>query len=136
MSAGVEVRFDTKIGTNAPQAARGNAITVANPLMSPRPPDPAGVGRFLSPTAPVSSLMIPSTGLFPFPSGYTAYAGDCDANNPTLYDPDYFDTNSGFGNVLPGADQPGDRARAGAEHPRPQAPAEQHVRRLSPALTS
>jgi Tfp pilus assembly protein PilV len=102
MAAGVEVRFDTKVGTNAPQAARGNAITVANPLMPPRPPDPAGVARFLSPTAPVSSPMIPSSGLFPFPSGYTAYAGDCDANNPTLYDPDYYDTNSGFGNVLPG----------------------------------
>ncbi|HEX2070820.1 MAG TPA: carboxypeptidase-like regulatory domain-containing protein [Thermoleophilaceae bacterium] len=43
-------------------------------------------------------------GLFPFRDGYGVFAGDCEANNPALWDSDYFET-SGYGFV---ALDPGD----------------------------
>jgi len=50
--------------------------------------------RIFPDTTPATST--DATNLFPFHDGYGVYAGSCEANNPAVWDSDYFAT-SGFG---------------------------------------
>jgi Tfp pilus assembly protein PilV len=98
----ISVSFGTKIG-GTPYIAKGNAITVTNSNLTP-----GGKLSFLSPTAPAAAPTIATTQLFPFPEGYTAYAGNCAENDPTVYHPDYYTTMGypGLVLVVPGGTVP------------------------------
>jgi hypothetical protein len=48
------------------------------------------------PTPGSKSTSVDATGLFPYTNGVGVYAGNCAANDPSTYQPDYFQT-SGFG---------------------------------------
>ena len=91
----IAVSFNTKVGTNPVTAAQAETVTVAhNNLPAPglRTFDPGG--------AAVNTIN--ATSLFPFTSGYGVYGGSCAANDPTLYDPNYYLTNPGLVTVAPG----------------------------------
>jgi Tfp pilus assembly protein PilV len=100
-AAQIDTVFETKVGATPVKPAKGNALTVANSSVPS-----SGIVQFTSPTAPAASPVISATKLFPFPSGYTAYAGDCLANDPTKYDATYYSTYPGFTLVTPGATVP------------------------------
>jgi Tfp pilus assembly protein PilV len=71
-------------------AAQWSSISVANAKL-PNGYKPFAVG------APAASK--DATSLFPFHDGYGVFAGTCEANNPAIWDSDYFAT-SGYGFVL------------------------------------
>lgn len=101
LAAAIDVRFETKVGDDPIQVARGNGITVSNAKPGSIP--------FGPPPGPPMVPLITATSLFPFPDGYTAYAGTCESNDPTKYIPEYFATGSpypGFTLVTPGATVP------------------------------
>jgi len=89
--ASIRASFVTPSG--APTQAR--SIGVANSKL------PNGYKTF--PTA-VAASSADADDLFPFHDGYGVYAGDCEANNPAIWDSDYFET-AGYGHVAP---EPGD----------------------------
>ena len=92
----IDVSFDTKVGSFPVQAAQAQSLTVAHsnlPAPGRRTFDPAGF----------SHSTISATSLFPFTSGYNVYAGSCAANDPSLYDSNYFTTNPGSVVVAPGS---------------------------------
>jgi hypothetical protein len=91
----INASFDTKVGGNPPQAAQAQRLSVSHPNM-PAP----GYDTFDPPG--VAHDTITATSLFPFTSGYNVYAGSCAANDPSLYDPNYFTNNPGSVTVAPG----------------------------------
>jgi Tfp pilus assembly protein PilV len=94
-AAQTTVNFDTKVGSAQPVAAQSKSVTLVNPGI-PAP----GFRTFSSATAQAS---IAATALFPFASGYGAYAGGCSAANPTLYNASYYTQNpTRYANVTPG----------------------------------
>jgi hypothetical protein len=91
----IRVAFDTKVGSNPPQASTARHVTVQHSSM------PQG-SRVISPTGgPHSS--IDATSLFPFDDEYSVYAGACaEGADPSLYDQAYFESNPGHVLVTPG----------------------------------
>jgi Tfp pilus assembly protein PilV len=91
----VPVSFDTR-SFSAPtvRAAQWRTVTASHSaLLTPR--------LFGNLTDPLSS-QIAATPLFPFPSGYTVYAGSCAGNDPSTYQANYFASNPGLVTVPPG----------------------------------
>lgn len=88
----IAVSFDTKMGANAPQAEQAEWATVSHTGL-------AASRAFGTGTAQAT---ISATSLFPFPTGYGVYSGNCTAANPTLYDANYFSSNPGRVQVDPG----------------------------------
>jgi type II secretory pathway pseudopilin PulG len=80
----ITTAFDTKVGNAAPVAARSKNKSVSNSKL------PSPGAKVYSVSSP--ALTITANSLFPFADGYGVYAGGCVANNPTLYDNDYFST--------------------------------------------
>jgi type II secretory pathway pseudopilin PulG len=75
-------------------AAVWNALQVANAKL------PGGTRDFTA-GSPVTA--IDATGLFPFLDGYGVYAGTCAKNNPSFWEPTYFQTSGkGFITLDPG----------------------------------
>lgn len=72
------------------QGSSWSSISVANAKL------PNGYKSFTLGTAETSK---DATSLFPFRDGYGVFAGTCEANNPALWDSDYFET-SGRGFVV------------------------------------
>ncbi len=73
--------------TPAGAATQYKAVSVANAKL------PSGLRAYTwSPASATRDV----EGLFPFHDGYGVYAGSCKANNPAVWDSDYFQT-SGFG---------------------------------------
>ncbi|HEX8075593.1 MAG TPA: hypothetical protein VF545_11495 [Thermoleophilaceae bacterium] len=96
-AAAASVSFDTRIGTAAPVAAQSTSVTTVNPGMPPP-------GSRTSPPFASPQTAIPLTNLFPFTSGYGAYAGTCSLSNPTQYNSSYYTQNpSRYLNVVAGA---------------------------------
>ena len=91
----IAASFNTKVGTNPVQAAQAQSLTVAHSNL------PAPGRRVFDPAGGATST-INATSLFPFTSGYGVYAGNCAANDPTLYDPNYYTSNPGIVTVAPG----------------------------------
>jgi hypothetical protein len=81
----ITANFDTKVGAAAPVVAKSKTMSVANAHL----PTP-GWKSFSGGTNPVVSIT--GSSLYPFADGYGVYAGGCNANNPALYDSDYFTT--------------------------------------------
>ena len=110
LAAALTVTFETKIGTAALTASTSEALTVANPAVPAVGADPAGSVTFPSaapPALPAPVATISALSLFPFPDGYSAYAGNCPASDPTKYNPTgYYATYGGFTNVTPGVTTP------------------------------
>lgn len=71
-------------------AGQWSSISVANAKL------PNGYKSFAVGSAGASK---DATSLFPFHDGYGVFAGTCEANNPAIWDSDYFAT-SGYGYVL------------------------------------
>jgi type II secretory pathway pseudopilin PulG len=75
-------------------AAQWKSISVGNSKL------PNGYRAFPSATFATSK---DATSLFPFYDGYGVFAGTCEANNPALWDADYFSTSGyGFAELDPG----------------------------------
>jgi hypothetical protein len=73
--ARIQAQFDTSVNANVVTSnVASQWLTVTNPNLG------AGLKTF---DAGTPSTMIETTDLFPFPSGYGAYAGKCTANNPS-----------------------------------------------------
>jgi Tfp pilus assembly protein PilV len=94
LAGSIAANFVTQVGQNPQQPAQAAAVSVANPSL----PSP-GIRTFTA-GAPQSTLT--ASGLFPFTSGYGVYAGGCSADNPVLYDPNYFTKYPGLVTVGPG----------------------------------
>jgi len=94
--AAITVRFDSLVPPNPAFATGAVAATVVNARSGPIP--------VRAPAFPALASAITVPTLFPYPSGYTAYAGECAVNDPAGYDANYF-TNGGSGRatVTPGA---------------------------------
>jgi hypothetical protein len=99
-AAAIEVRFTTRPGgTTTPVDSTADALTVSNAK--------SGAISFAAPTS-ASAGRLTATSLFPYPDGYTAYAGRCALNDPTAPDypsnANYFTSLGypGFKNVTPG----------------------------------
>jgi Tfp pilus assembly protein PilV len=99
MAAAVEVAFKTDSNTASEAPSAAHALTVSNTKS----------GEITFPatgTTPVGTLK--ATSLFPYPDGYTAYAGRCALNDPTAPEypanVNYFTSLGypGFTNVTPG----------------------------------
>ncbi len=91
------VSFDSKLGANA-APVQADSVSLANPGVPP----PGW--RTFSPQGGGVVSTINATNLFPFPSGYGVYAGNCQANNPVTYIPNYFTQNPGsYATLAPGA---------------------------------
>ncbi len=102
-------------GEDKPEAARDGGprvATGASPAgrMAARPPGPRSRWRTRSFRAALATsrsaspaTAIDATGLFPFLDGYGVYAGSCAKNNPSFWDPTYFQTSGkGFVTLNPG----------------------------------
>lgn len=88
-AASVAVTFETTApGDSAPRSSSARSVTAAN---SGVPPEGA---RYFTAAARQSTLT--AANLFPFASGYSLYAGSCQAANPQNYVPDYFEANAGL----------------------------------------
>ena len=107
----IATSFDTKVGASPAQAAQSQYLTVAHndmPAPGRRTFDPPGGGQ----------TTISATSLFPFTSGYGVYAGNCAANDPTLYDANYY-TQPGPGDRRAGRQLRRHGARPGDQDPHP-----------------
>jgi hypothetical protein len=93
----LDVSFDTKVGAAAPVPAYARAATVANAGMPA--PGRKTVSVTPAPTAP-NTISFPT--LYPFTGGYGTFAGECAANDPTTYDPNYYTSNPGLAAITPG----------------------------------
>jgi Tfp pilus assembly protein PilV len=94
-AAQASVTFDTKVGAAAAVPAQSTTVTIVNSGM------PAPGSR----TSTFASLQtaISLTNVYPFTSGYGAYAGTCSAANPTQYNSSYYTQNpTRYLNVTPG----------------------------------
>jgi type II secretory pathway pseudopilin PulG len=76
----INVAFDTKVGTNAAVPWRSQYAR----LVSSGLPSPSFLQGSLG-SYPTTNNTFQWTSLYPFTSGYAAYAGNCDANDPTDY---------------------------------------------------
>jgi type II secretory pathway pseudopilin PulG len=91
--ASLRAHFETPTG--APAA--WTSVSVANPKL------PGGFQPFPSTGEGTSATSKDADGLFPFHDGYGVYAGSCDANNPAIWDGDYFETSDkGYAELDPG----------------------------------
>jgi type II secretory pathway pseudopilin PulG len=86
--ASVKANFDTlKLGATAPEATAWPSMSISNSQM----PSPGWTAfSFGTPQTSITADKV-----FPFLDGYGVYAGDCDPNNPTNYQDDYFTTPPG-----------------------------------------
>jgi type II secretory pathway pseudopilin PulG len=86
--AAVTTTFDTqKLGASSPVASAWPSMSLANAQM----PSPGWTAfSFGTPQTSITADKV-----FPFLDGYGVYAGDCDPNNPTNYQDDYFTTPPG-----------------------------------------
>ena len=119
----IRAAFDTQIGNAAPVVAKAKSISVANSHL----PSPGWKAFGVA----LPSISLTADKLFPFADGYGVYAGSCEANNPGLYDPDYFATvgSSAFTITPPGGTSTVDvrvpsinvRVTDAADNPRPLA---------------
>lgn len=101
----VEVSFDTKVGSNPPQAATAESVSLANSGLTDPRIFPSGAGAFG--TQPEESGIV-AAALFPFTDGYAVYSGSCPSANPELApnnNVSYFSQNPGFVSLAPGATQ-------------------------------
>jgi Tfp pilus assembly protein PilV len=95
-AAQASVSFDTKVGATAAVPAQSTNVTIVNAGM-PSPGSKTSTFATLQTTIPLAQL-------FPFTSGYGAYAGTCSAANPTQYNASYYTQNpSRYLNVTGGA---------------------------------
>ena len=86
--AQVTTSFDTvKPGQTVPVPVAWTSMSLANAAL------PAPFFRTFTVNPAATSILADK--VFPFLDGYGVYAGDCDANNPTNYQEDYFTTNPG-----------------------------------------
>jgi Tfp pilus assembly protein PilV len=76
-AATVRVNVDTKVGTNPPQSATAEHVSVGHSSLAPPGMRVFGSG------SPSSSYTLSS--LFPFTSGYSVYSGNCAGANPVNY---------------------------------------------------
>ena len=76
----IDVNFDTKVGTAAAVPAKAQYAR----LQSSGLPAPFYLSQSLG-SFPTSNNTFSWTSLYPFTSGYAAYGGPCDANDPTDY---------------------------------------------------
>lgn len=83
----IDASFETKVGADV-RADTSTSVSVANSKL----PAQGGWKAFTSAT-PQPTLTADK--LFPFADGYGVYAGSCEANNPSKYDPEYFTTSTG-----------------------------------------
>jgi hypothetical protein len=94
----ITVSFDTKVGSNPPQASAARSVTVQHSGM------PQGSRTITPANGPHSAIQADS--LFPFESAYSVYAGACpDGADPSIYDQTYYDSNPGHVLVTPGTGQ-------------------------------
>jgi Tfp pilus assembly protein PilV len=75
----INVSVDTKVGAAAAVASPATAVTVSNGGI------PAGTLTFPAPASPSQGSSSFLLDVYPFPSGYGVWAGQCAAGNPTLY---------------------------------------------------
>lgn len=92
LAASVHIAFDTKVGSTV-LPATSSTMSLGNSRL------PSGSRTFGSPAADGT---ITAASVFPFSDGYGAYAGTCEANDPTQYDPAYFTTHPGLVKPAPG----------------------------------
>ncbi len=71
--------MDTKVGAAAATASPAQAVTVSNINI------PTGTLTFPAPAVPAQGSSSFTLNVYPFPSGYSVWAGKCAAGNPTLY---------------------------------------------------
>jgi Tfp pilus assembly protein PilV len=90
----IAASFDTKVGSASPVATTATDVTVSHNNL------PAPGRRIFSAASAQNSIS--ATSLFPFTSGYGVYSGRCAANDPTLYDSNYYTSNPGSVTVAPG----------------------------------
>jgi hypothetical protein len=76
----INVAFDTKVGTNAAVPWRSQYARIQSSGL----PAPFYLSQSLG-SFPSTNNTFQWTSLYPFTSGYAAYAGSCDANDPTDY---------------------------------------------------
>jgi Tfp pilus assembly protein PilV len=74
----IATSFDTKVGSNSPQASQAQSISIAHPNL------PAPGTRAFDPAGTLHST-INATSVFPFSSAYNVYAGSCAGNDPSSF---------------------------------------------------
>ncbi len=91
----------TQIELDVPASLRANLVTPTGTATAYKSISVANAklpGGYKSFTQAAAATTHDITNLFPFQDGYGVFAGTCEANNPALWDSDYFET-SGFGFV-------------------------------------
>jgi hypothetical protein len=78
-SGRLNVSVDTKVGAAAAVASPAKAVTVSNIGI------PTGTLTFNAPASPTQGSSSFALDLYPFPTGYSVWAGKCAAGNPVLY---------------------------------------------------
>jgi Tfp pilus assembly protein PilV len=78
-SGRLNVSVDTKVGAAAAVASPAKGVTVSNIGI------PTGTLTFNAPAAPAQGSSSFALDLYPFPSGYSVWAGVCTNGNPVLY---------------------------------------------------
>lgn len=95
-AASVNVEVETlRPGATAPVPDRATSVLIANTGVPP-----SGFLRASAPSPGTSAFAVGN--LFPFPDGYTVFAGSCPGADPSKYVDGYFDAHPGRVAVAPG----------------------------------